>query len=139
MHVKKVDHIAMLVEDMESLLHVFTEVFNLKVSKRMEFPQGKIKVAFLDLGELQLEVIQPTGPDTPFARHMETKGQGLHHLALEVDDIEVALQTAREVGLKLEDEVPRPGVGGQIAYLNPETTSGIYLQFVQVKKEVSND
>ena len=133
MQVKKVDHIAMLVEDMESLLHVFTEVFNLTVSKQMEFPEGKIKVAFLDLGELQLEVIQPTGPDTPFAHYLETKGQGLHHLALEVDDIEAALQTARESGLKLEDEVPRPGAGGQIAYLDPETTSGIYLQFVQVK------
>lgn len=131
MRVKKVDHIAMLVEDMESLLHVFTEVLNLKISKRMEFPEGKIKVAFLDLGELQLEVIQPTGPGTPFACHMEAKGQGLHHLALEVDDIEAALQTARESGLKLEDEVPRPGASGQIAYLDPETTSGIYLQFVQ--------
>ncbi len=133
MRVKKVDHIAMLVEDMESLLRVFTEVLNLTVSKRMEFPEGKIKVAFLDLGELKLEVIQPTGPGTPFAHHLETKGQGLHHLALEVDDIEAALQTAREAGLKLEDEVPRQGVGGQIAYLDPETTSGIYLQFVQVK------
>ncbi|MBA7479689.1 Ethylmalonyl-CoA/methylmalonyl-CoA epimerase [subsurface metagenome] len=131
MNVKKVDHIAMLVKDMESLIRVFTEVLNLKVSKQMEFPQDKIKVAFLDLGELQLEVIQPTGPGTPFARHMEAKGQGLHHLALEVDDIEAALQTARESGLKLEDEVPRPGAGGQIAYLDLETTSGIYLQFVQ--------
>lgn len=131
MNVKKVDHIAMLVKDMESLIRVFTEVLNLKVSKRMEFPEGKIKVTFLDLGELQLEVIQPTGPGTPFVRHMEAKGQGLHHLALEVDDIEAALQTARESGLKLEDEVPRLGAGGQIAYLDPETTSGIYLQFVQ--------
>lgn len=133
MQVKKVDHIAMLVEDMESLLRVFTEVFNLTVSKRIEFPEGKIKVAFLDLGELQLEIIQPTGPDTPFARYLETKGQGLHHLALEVDDIEAALQTVRQAGLKLEDEVPRLGAGGQIAYLDPETASGIYLQFVQVK------
>lgn len=131
MNVKKVDHIAMLVKDMESLIRVFTEILNLTVSKQMEFPQAKIKVAFLDLGELQLEVIQPTGPDTPFARHMETRGQGLHHLALEVDDIEAALQTARESGLKLEDEVPRPGVGGQIAYLSPETTSGVYIQLVQ--------
>jgi methylmalonyl-CoA epimerase len=131
MRVKKVDHIAMLVEDMESLLRVFTGVLNLTVSKRMEFPQHKIKVAFLDLGDLQLEVIQPTGPGTPFADHLETKGQGLHHLALEVDDIEAALQAAREAGLKLEDEVPRSGAGGQIAYLDPATTNEVYLQFVQ--------
>jgi len=76
-------------------------------------------------------VIQPTGSGTPFARHIEVKGQGLHHLALEVDDIEAALQAARESGLKLEDEVPRPGAGGQIAYLDPDTTGGVYLQFVQ--------
>lgn len=131
MRVKKVDHIAMLVEDMESLLRVFTEVLNLTVSKQVEFPKDKIKVAFLDLGGLQLEVIQPTGPGTSFARHVETKGQGLHHLALEVDDIEAALQAARESGLKLEDEVPRAGAGGQIAYLSPDTSSGVYLQFVQ--------
>jgi methylmalonyl-CoA/ethylmalonyl-CoA epimerase len=131
MHVKKVDHIAMLVEDMESLLRVFTETFKLTISKQVEFPKDKIKVAFLDLGELQLEVIQPTGPGTPFARHLETKGPGLHHLALEVDDIKAALQAARESGLKLQDEVPRPGAGGLIAYLDPETMGGVYTQFVQ--------
>ncbi len=131
MHVKKVDHIAMLVEDMESLLRVLTEVLNLTVSQQVEFPQDKFKVAFLDLGELQLEVIQPTGPGTPFARYMEMKGQGLHHLALEVDDIGAALQAARQSGLKLQDEVPRSGASGWIAYLDPDTTSGVYIQFVQ--------
>lgn len=112
MNVKKVDHIAMLAEDMESLLHVFPEVVNLTVSKRMAFPRDKIKVSFLDLGELQLEVIQPTGPGAPFAHHIETKGQGLHDLALEVDDIEAALQIAQKSGLKLADKVPRPSLGG---------------------------
>jgi methylmalonyl-CoA epimerase len=135
MKVKKVDHIAMLVEDMENLLTVLTNVFNLEVTKRLEFPQHKIKVAFLELGELALELIQPTGPDTPFADHIGTKGQGLHHLALEVEDIEHALETAREGGLILEDEVPRPGPDGPIAYLNPDSTSGVYLQFVQKKEE----
>jgi len=131
MRVRKVDHIAMLVEDMENLLSVLTQVFNLTVSKRVELPQDKIKVAFLDLGELRLEVIQPIGPGTPFARHMETKGQGLHHLALEVDNIEAALQIARKSGLMLEDRVPRPSVAGQIAFLSPETSSGVYIQLVQ--------
>jgi methylmalonyl-CoA epimerase len=134
MRVKKADHIAMLVQDMESLIRVFTQVFKLKVSERMEFPEYKIKVAFLDLGEIQLEVIQPTAPDSPFARQLETQGQGLHHLAVEVEDIEAALEETRQSGLKLQDEVPRPGVGGRIAYLDPETTSGVYLQFVEKDK-----
>jgi len=138
MRVKKVDHIAMVVEDMENLLGVLTQVFNLTVSKRIELPQAKIKVAFLELGELKLEVIQPTDPDTPFAHYLKTKGQGLHHLALEVDDINAVLQKAWDSGLKLEDEVPRPGVGGQIAYLSPETTSGVYIQLVQVIGESSD-
>jgi methylmalonyl-CoA epimerase len=131
MRVKKVDHIAMLVEDMESLLGVFTGTFNLTISKEVDFPSDKIKVAFVDLGELQLEVIQPTGGGTPFARYLETKGPGLHHLALEVDDIRAALQAARDSGLKLQDEVPRRGAGGEIAYLDPESTGGVYIQFVQ--------
>lgn len=135
MRVKKVDHIAMLVNDMESLVTLLTGVFNLSVIKRLDLPQNKIKVAFLELGDLTLEVIQPTGPDTPFSRHMEEKGQGLHHLALEVEDMEDALREAREAGLKLEDEVPKPGSDGLIAYLNPESTSGVYFQFVQKEGE----
>lgn len=137
MRIKKVDHIAMVVKDMESLLKVLTEVLNLKVVKRLDLPQNKIKIAFLELGQLALEVIQPTGPDTPFAHHIETKGQGLHHLALEVEDIDAALKAAREGGLKLEDEVPRPGPDGPIAYLDPETTDGVYFQFVQKNEEES--
>jgi methylmalonyl-CoA epimerase len=134
MRVKKVDHIAMLVRDMDSLLRVLTDVFGLKINERMEFPEHRIKVVFLGLGELQIEIIQPTGPDTPFTRYLDSRGQGLHHLAVEVEDIEAALKEARESGLKLEDNAPRPGVGGSIAYLDPESTSGVYLQFVEKAK-----
>ncbi len=131
MQVKRVDHIAMLVEDMDSLLGVLTETFHLKVSKVMELPADKLKVAFIDLGPLKLEVMQPLSSESPYARQLETKGPGLHHLALEVTDIEAALQAAREAGLKLQDETPRLAGSGQIAYLDPETLGGVYMQFVQ--------
>ncbi len=131
MEIKKIHHVAMAVKNLDDILRTFTDVFNLKVSKIIEIKENDLKVAFLDLGEVMLEVMQPTASDSALAKYIDDNGQGLHHLALEVDDIGNALKVSKEAGLKLQDQVPKAGGGGQIAYLSPETTNGVYLQFVQ--------
>jgi methylmalonyl-CoA epimerase len=95
----------------------------------------KVRVAMLPLGESRIELLEPTSDDSPISKFLEKRGGGIHHIAVEVDDIETALTQLREKGCRLIDEQPRIGAEGcLVAFVHPAATGGVLLELVQTRK-----
>ena len=130
--VLKVDHIGIAVSNLEESLKLYTDVLGMKLHGTETVAEQKVKVAFLPLGDTEIELLESTEPDGPIAKFIETKGQGIQHIALKVDDIEKALADLKEKGIRLIDEKPRYGAGGaKIAFLHPKSTNGVLLELCQ--------
>lgn len=130
MRVTRINHLGIAVQDLDAAARVY-EVMGLSVEKVMEVPEQKVKVAFIPVGESTIELVQPTAPDSAVARYLENKGAGLHHVALEVDDVGGALAELAEQGLELIDETPRQGAEGRIAFLHPRSTGRVLIELVE--------
>jgi methylmalonyl-CoA/ethylmalonyl-CoA epimerase len=93
-----------------------------------------VKVAFLPVGESEIELLESTSPDGNIAKYIQKKGEGIHHIAFEVDDLEAKLEELKEKGVRLIDEKPRYGAGGaRIAFLHPKSTNGILVELCEHK------
>lgn len=133
MKVKKVDHIGIAVRSIEESLK-FYELLGLKAQGTEEVAEQKVRVAFIPIGDSEIELLESTAPDGPIARFIEKNGEGIQHIALQVDDIGQALSELKEKGLKLIDEEPRYGAGGaSIAFIHPKATGGILLELSERK------
>ncbi len=129
--IKKIDHIGVAVKDLESAMEVYKKL-GFEIEGIEEVREQKVKVAMLPVGESKIELIEATSDDSVIARFVEKKGEGIHHIAVNVDDIEKALDSAKAQGLQLIDEKPRIGVGGKkIAFVHPKSTKGVLLEFVE--------
>ena len=130
--VLKLDHIGIAVSDMEESLKFYTEMLGMKLHGTETVDEQKVKVAFLPVGDSEVELLESTEADGPVAKFIESKGQGIQHLAFRVDDIEKALAFCREKGIRLIDEKPRYGAGGaKIAFLHPKATNGVLIELCQ--------
>lgn len=128
----KIDHIGIAVRDIESALRFYTEILGLPVGGREELPDRALKIAFVPTGDSKLELLEPTGPESTVAKFLDTRGEGIHHLAFTVEDIEDALRRAQASGYSLIDQVPREGAGGvRVAFLHPKGTNGVLIEFCQ--------
>jgi len=126
------DHIAVAVPDLEEVLATWRDVLGLEEQGRELVAAQGVTVAFLDAGGARLELLEPTGPDTPVGRHLARRGPGLHHVAFEVDDLEEALAALKARGVRLVDSEPRPGAHGtRVAFVHPKTTGGVLLELVE--------
>ncbi len=130
--ITKIDHLGVAVRALDEALAVYTRALGLELKHIEVVEEQKVKVAFLPVGESSIELLEPTDPDGPVGKHIATRGEGMHHLALRVDDIEQALERARAAGLHLVDEVPRTGAGGaKIAFIHPRSTHGLLIELCQ--------
>jgi len=121
--IRKINHIGIAVNSIEDAVKLYTDVLGLKVKKIEIVEEQKVKTAIIPVGESKIELIESTDPEGPIARHIERRGEGLHHLALEVSDIKSALETLTKKGIPLVDEKPRAGVEKtKIAFLHPKGT-----------------
>ena len=128
----KIDHIGIAVANLDETLKLYTDVLGLKLHGTETVADQKVRVAFLPIGDTELELLESTEPDGPIAKFIEAKGQGLQHLAFQVDDIEAALEEMRLKGIRLIDEKPRYGAGGaKIAFLHPKATNGVLVELCQ--------
>ncbi|MFW6376440.1 MAG: methylmalonyl-CoA epimerase [archaeon] len=124
------DHAGIATDDAESLVDLYTDLMGVEVAHHEEF--DGMDVTFLDMGEGYFEVIEPLGDEGAIASYLDRNGPGLHHLAVATDDIEAALETARDLGVELIDEEPRGGAWGhEVAFLHPKSTGGILIEFVE--------
>lgn len=133
--ITRIDHIGVAVQDLEESLKLYRDILGIEVSKIKEF-EG-MKIAFLPVGDSEIEILQDITPNGAIANFIAKKGQGIQHLALAVDDIKEALKAATEKGLALIDKEPRIGAGGYpIAFLHPKSTQGVLLELCQeVRKQ----
>lgn len=124
--IEKVDHIGIAVSSIDEAVKVYTECLGLKVTAVETVPDQKVRVAVIPVGNSRIELLESTDPDGPIARHIKSRGEGLHHIALEVKDIEGVLASLESKGVALVDKKPRIGAGGaKIAFLHPKSTKAL--------------
>ncbi|MCD6373455.1 MAG: methylmalonyl-CoA epimerase [Thermococcus sp.] len=129
--IKKIDHIGIAVANLEEAIKVW-EGLGLKVEEIEEVPDQKVKTAIIHVGESRIELLEPTAEDSPIAKFLAKRGEGIHHIALGVDNIEEHLEKLKEAGYRLIDEKPRIGAGGaKIAFVHPKAVTGVLLELCQ--------
>lgn len=132
--VKSVDHIGIAVSNLDEALELYTDTFGLELQGTEVVEEQKVKVAFLPIGDTEIELLESTDPEGPIAKFIEKRGQGIQHIALRVDDIDAALDRMRAKGIRLIDEKPRYGAGGaRIAFLHPKATGGVLIELCERK------
>jgi methylmalonyl-CoA/ethylmalonyl-CoA epimerase len=128
----RLDHVAILVADLDAAIALYRDVYGLALHELEEVPGEKVRVAIFGAGAGRIELVSPIGSDGPMARAIETRGEGLHHLCLEVPDIEKAMASLRARGAPLLDEKPRAGAGGaKVAFVHPRGSRGVLVELRQ--------
>ena len=133
--INKIDHIGIAVKSIEKASELFCNRLGLKVEGEEIIEEQKVKVAFLPLGDSELEFLESTSPDGPIAKFIEKRGEGIQHIAFRVDNLKKALENIKEKDIILIDEKPRYGAGGaKIAFLHPKSTNGILIELSERNK-----
>lgn len=128
----KIDHIGIAVTSLKDAEGIYTDGLELGVAAREEIPHDGARVAMIPIGESRIELIESIRADSPVDRFLRKRGPGLHHVAIEVDDLDVAMARLRAVGARLVDETPRAGAGGtRVAFLHPSSVGGVLLELVE--------
>lgn len=134
--VSKVDHIGIAVRDLDEALKFYEEVLGIKCVDTEIVEEQKVKVAFLPIGDTEVELLESTEEDGPIAKFIEKRGEGIQHIAYRVDNIEKAIEELKEKGIRLIDEKPRYGAGGaKIAFLHPKSTFGVLIELCERNKD----
>lgn len=130
--IEKLDHIGIAVFDIDKALRFYSDTLGLKCELVEEVAQQSVKIAFIPTGDVNLELVQATSDDSAIAKFIEKKGEGVHHIALKVDNIDDALKRLKEKNIEFIDPIPRKGAhGSKIAFLNPKSTHGVLLELVE--------
>jgi methylmalonyl-CoA epimerase len=128
----KIDHLGIAVSSIEDALAFYRDALGLGVSETEVVEDQGVTVAMLPVGESRVELLEPTGDETPVGRFLARRGPGLHHVCYSVPDIEAALDRLRSAGARLIDERPRVGAGGHlVAFVHPTATGGVLVELVQ--------
>ncbi|TNE55464.1 MAG: methylmalonyl-CoA epimerase [Bacteroidetes bacterium] len=128
----KIEHLGIAVSDMEASLKVYETLLGTTCYKQEEVASEGVLTAFLKIGETKIELLQATKPDSPIAKFIEKKGQGIHHIAFDVDDIHAEIKRLSEEGYELIHQEPKDGADGKIiAFLHPRSTEGVLVELCQ--------
>jgi len=128
----RLDHIAVAVAEIAEAVRDFEEKLGLPCEKVEHVPGERATVAFFDLGGPHLELVAPDPGDSPMRRSLDKRGEGLHHICLEVEDLELALAALSEKGVRLVDERPKPGSrGSKVAFVHPKSLHGVLVELVE--------
>jgi len=131
--IKNINHIAVIVPDLEGALNFWEGALGLKLARTESVPEEGVDVAFLPIGGSNVELLKPTVADTGVARFLEKRGAGIHHMCFEVDDIEATLAQLREHNIQLLNEQPVAGHGGRkYAFVHPKSTGGVLVELYEL-------
>lgn len=132
---KKIDHIAIVVSNLEEAAKFYQNILGLTLSGvEMVAPQ-KTKAGFFKIGESNIELVEPSEPDSPLVKFLETKGQGIHHICFEVDDVEAETKLLLEKGAMMVDQKPRQGAHHtKVAFIHPKSSSGVLIELCELPK-----
>jgi methylmalonyl-CoA/ethylmalonyl-CoA epimerase len=127
-----IEHLGIAVKNLEESIKYYEDVLGFECYSIEEVPDQKVKTAFFKVGQTKIELLESTDPEGPIGRFIEKKGEGIHHLAFAVENIESALSEVKDKGVRLIDEKPRPGAEGlDIAFLHPKSTHGVLTEFCE--------
>ena len=130
--IKKVDHIAIAVKNLDEALQVYDNFFGLKPSKVETIPQQGVRAAIFPIGNgSEIEIMEPIDPQSGVAKFLENKGEGIHHICLEVDDVDKELTALGDKGAQLIDKQGRQGLAGKIGFVHPKATKGVLIELAQ--------
>ncbi len=131
----KIYHLGYAVEDIEAASRFYRENFGAEPTKPEVIEEQGIIATMFRVGESMIELVQPTSPDSPVGRFLARRGEGFHHVAYQVDDLEAALRELRKNGVEIIDEEPRRGAGGtRIAFIHPKSAFGVLTELVELPK-----
>jgi len=132
MAAKSLNHIGIAVRSLDEQRPLYEKALGLEFEGLEEVPSQKVRVAFFRAGETRIELLEPTEEDSPIAKFLEKRGEGLHHMAFTVEDIEARIAELKESGLRMIDESPRPGSHQmKIAFIHPKSTSGVLTELCE--------
>ena len=129
--VNYIDHVGIAVNDIDAALEFFGDVFQTPPAAVEELADQGVRATLIQVGETRLELLEPLSPESAVGRFIERRGEGLHHLALNVDDIEGKLAILAGRGIQLVDEKPREGLSGSIAFIHPRSMFGVLTELVE--------
>ncbi len=130
--IKRVDHLAVVVEDIDRALGFWRDALGLPLGGIEQIAEQKAQVAFLPVGDSQVELVRPTDSESGTARFLAKRGPGVHHVSFEVDDVAAVLSRLKARGVRLINEQPVPGAGGTlVAFVHPESTGGVLVELSQ--------
>lgn len=128
----KMDHIAIVVRSLEHALKPYQDTLGLTPSEIQEVPDQQVRIAFLPVGDTEIELVEPTVTDSGVARFLDKRGEGLHHICLEVSDLDTTLASLKAQGVRLIDEKPRDGGRGKrIAFVHPRSMQGVLIELIE--------
>ena len=128
-----IDHIGIAISSLDDSLAFFRDAIGLELEPAEDVPSQRVRAHFLPAGEASVELVEPTAEDSPIATYIAKRGPGLHHLCLRVEDIAAALAELKARGVRLIDEIPRPGAHHSlVAFIHPSSTHGVLVELKQV-------
>ncbi len=134
MNVMKVDHIGIAVKNLDETLKFYTDILGLQLQGTEVVEEQKVRVAFLPVGDTEVELLESTSEDGPIAKFIEKNGEGVQHIAFKVDDIEAAIEEMKAKGMMMIDDKPRYGAGGaRIAFMHPKSTHRVLVELSERK------
>jgi methylmalonyl-CoA/ethylmalonyl-CoA epimerase len=131
-NVIKINHVAIAVNDLDSSLFFWRDVLGLTLDHVEQVPSQKAKVAFFPVGDSEIELVQPTDPESGVGKFLESRGPGIHHLCFEVDDIDASLAVMQEKGVQLINKEPLELPGRKLAFVHPKSTGGVLVELYQL-------
>lgn len=131
--ITKINHVAIVVPELDASMGFWKEALGLDLKKVEDVPEQQVKVGFLPVGESNIELLEPTDDSSGVARYLEKRGPGLHHICLEVDDIDAMLAQLKAAGIRLIDEEPKvTETGKKLAFVHPKATGGVLVELYQL-------
>jgi len=136
MKISHIEHIGIAVKSLEEAVKYYENILGFKCYSVEEVKEQKVKTAFFMVGQTKIELLESTDPEGPIGKFIEKKGEGIHHMAYAVENLEGALAEANEKGIQLIDQVPRKGAEGlSIAFLHPKSTAGVLTELCEDKNK----
>ena len=130
-HPGRIHHVAVVVRDLDRALAFYRDQLRLPLDAVMPIETDGVRIGFLPVGESSIELVQPTRPDTGVARFLDSRGEGFHHVCLEVDDLAAELDRLAGQGIELIDSAPRRGAEGPVAFIHPRSCHGVLVELIE--------
>ena len=128
----RIDHIGIAVKNIDNALKLYSSMFGLKIEEIITLEAQGLKIGFIKIGDTKLEFLESLGQDSPISKFIDKRGEGIHHICFQVDDIEETLKGLAAAGIELIDKEPRPGAHGEkIAFIHPKSTSGVLIELCE--------